>query len=185
MGHLRRAASTALLTLALTSLASLGPSAAHAAAGDATARTSSTLSAVAQPIVGINSVAPESGSTQGAFAVTVTGVGFVPGQTSVRICDIDLPPARVQVNSAGNVLTFTAPPCPAGQTQLLVTTPTGSASTVFGYYAEGDLPVTGNPVWLPLLAGTALTVTGGLVLLLTRRRSPERIQPERGVRRRM
>lgn len=173
MGHFWRTSSTALLTLALTGLASLGPAApANAAAGDATAPAGSTYLAVAQPIVGINSVDPEYGSTQGGFAVTVTGVGFVPGRTTVRICSVDLPPASVQVNRAGNSLTFTAPPCTAGQTQLLITTPTGSASTVFEYQTPSALPDTGSPIRLPLMAGTALIVTGGLALLLTRRRSP-------------
>jgi hypothetical protein len=102
--------------------------------------------------VGIDSVAPLGGSA--------------------RICDIDRPAADVQVNPAGNVLTFTAPACtPGAQTQLLVTTPTGSASTVHTY-EPAALPVTGSPLWLPLAAGTALTITGVFVLLTTRRRSP-------------
>ncbi|GIF62054.1 hypothetical protein Ais01nite_00890 [Asanoa ishikariensis] len=126
---------------------------------------------VPAPIVGINSVSPLSGPTQGGFTITVTGVGFAPGQTSVRLCEIDIPPAQVQVNGAGNVLTFTAPPCAAGQTQLVVSTPTGSASTVYDYESEDTLPVTGGRGWI---AGAALSVAGLLVLLLTRRRSPRR-----------
>jgi len=169
MGHLRQASSTVLLTLALVGLASLGPAAANAAARDGA---SPTPTAVPAPIVGIDSVAPLGGSAQGGFTMTVTGVGFVPGQTAVRLCDVDRPAADVQVNSAGNVLTFTAPPCTAGaQTQLRVTTPTGSASTVYTY-EPATLPVTGGPIWLPLAAGTALSIAGVFVLLLTRRRSP-------------
>jgi hypothetical protein len=94
-------------------------------------------------------------------------IRFAPGQTSVRICAVDLPPAAVQVNAAGNVLTFTAPQCPPGQTQLLVSTPTGSASTVFGYESDALLPVTGHPVGPTLTVGTSLCVAGVLVLFLT------------------
>ena len=172
MGYFWRTSSTALLALALAGLASLGPAPANAAAADVAAPTGPTHTAVPQPIVGINSVDPPGGSTQGGFAVTVTGVGFVPGQTGVRICNVDLPPASVQVNTAGNTLIFTAPPCTAGQTQLLVSTPTGSASTIFGYETEGALPVTGSSIGLPLMVGAALIVAGGLALLLTRRRPP-------------
>jgi LPXTG-motif cell wall-anchored protein len=161
-----------LLTIALTGLASLGPAPADAAAGPANAPAGGAHLAVPQPIVGINSVVPPGGSMQGGFAVTVTGVGFVPGQTSVRICNVDIPPTGVQVNTAGNTLVFTAPLCTAEQTQLLVTTPTGSASTVFVYEAEGALPVTGSPMTLPITAGAGSIVIGGLALLLTRRRSP-------------
>ncbi|GAA1875061.1 IPT/TIG domain-containing protein [Asanoa iriomotensis] len=164
MRHLRRA----LLVLALTGLAGFGPPATGAAANEV-ANPNSTQTTVPAPILGIDSVTPESGSTPGGFVVTVTGVGFAPGQTTVRLCDIDIPPAGVQVNPAGNVLTFTAPPCAAGPTQLRVTTSEGSASVSYRYYAQGSLPVTGGPVWLPL-TGIALGVTGGLALLLTRRR---------------
>jgi len=177
MGLFRRASSTALLTLALAGLASLGPAAANAAAGHVTSPPGPTPTAEPAPIVGIDSVTPQDGSTQGGFVVTVTGVGFVPDQTTVRLCDIDRLPADVQVNAAGNVLTFTAPSCGTpGQTQLLVSTPTGSASTVYFYDAEDTLPVTGSPIWLPLMTGTALSMAGGLLLLLTRRRSPQRSQ---------
>ena len=167
MGFFRRASTTALLALAFVGLASLGPEAADAAPGPP----GPTPTDVPAPIVGIDSVSPLSGSTQGGFVITVTGVGFVPDQTTVRLCDVDRAPADVQVNAAGNVLTFTAPPCAAtGQTELVITTPTGSASTVYDYEPEGILPVTGTRIWLPLLTGTALSLTGGLLLFLTRRR---------------
>ncbi|GIH19311.1 hypothetical protein Raf01_74830 [Rugosimonospora africana] len=119
--------------------------------------------------MGIDSVTPDEGSMRGGFTVTVTGVGFAPGQTTVRICGIDIPPASVPVNPQGNILTFTAPACTAGQTQLLVTTPTGSASTVF-VYDEETLPVTGSQIRAPLMAGTGLIVVGALTLVLARRR---------------
>ena len=167
MGLLRRATSCALLTLALTLL----PSAAHAAAKPI----APTASTVPAPIVGIDSVDPIDGSTNGGFTITVTGVGFAPGQTTVRLCDIDIAPAGVQVNGAGNVLTFTAPPCATtGLTQLRVITPTGSAATVFYYEGEGALAVTGGAAWPVVTAGTALTIAGCLVLILTRRRTPRR-----------
>ncbi|GAA5194126.1 hypothetical protein GCM10023322_57770 [Rugosimonospora acidiphila] len=167
-----------MLALALAGLASLGAAPANAAPDDPTvpAGPVPTQSVEPAPIVGINSIDPQSGSTQGGFTITVTGVGFAPGQTGVRICDIDLPPASVQVDSTGDTLTFTAPACAAGQTQLLVSTPTGEASTVFDYEAEGALPVTGSSIELPITAGAALVVAGGLALLLTRRRSPRPLQ---------
>jgi hypothetical protein len=166
MGAIRRALSTAVLIVALVSL---GPAAASAAAGPP----GPTPTVDPAPIVGIDSVSPLSGSTRGGFTITVTGVGFAPGQTTVRLCDVDTPPAEVEVNQAGNVLTFAAPPCgAAGQTQLVVSTPTGSASTVYDYEAEDTLPVTGAPVWLPLLTGTALSLTGAFLVFLTRRRLP-------------
>ncbi|MEV4621616.1 hypothetical protein AB0J74_23265 [Asanoa sp. NPDC049573] len=166
MRNFRRALSTALLALTLTSL---GPAAAAAAHPGPTP---SATSASPEPIVGINMVDPDFGSARGGFVITVDGVGFVPGQTGVRLCDVDIPPADVEVDQAGNQLTFTAPPCSRIQTQLLVTTPTGSASVVYAYEGAAGLPVTGGPVWPTLLAGTALTLAGGLALLFTRRRSP-------------
>ncbi|GIF47335.1 hypothetical protein Afe04nite_18740 [Asanoa ferruginea] len=160
-----------MLALALVGLASLGPAAADAAAA---APPGPTPTDVPAPIVGIDSVSPLSGPARGGFVITVTGVGFAPDQTTVRLCDIDVPPADVSVNGAGNVLTFTAPPCTAGRTQLVVSTPTGSSSTVYRYESEDTLPVTGAPVWLPLATGSVLSLTGGFLLFLTRRRSPRR-----------
>ncbi|ROO52276.1 hypothetical protein EDC02_7193 [Micromonospora sp. Llam0] len=93
----------------------------------------------------IDSVNPGEGTTVGGTTATVSGTGFVPGQTRVTVCGRTLGPAVVTVGGAFNVLTFPTPACEAGATTISVSTPAGTSNEIaFRYVGEGP-PVTDEP----------------------------------------
>ncbi|MDG4786571.1 IPT/TIG domain-containing protein [Micromonospora sp. WMMD1102] len=118
----------------------------------------------------INTVDPGQGPTVGGPVVTVGGIGFVPGQTTVTICGRTIPAGEVTVSQDGTSLTFRAPACPPGDTAITVGTPGGVSNTLFfRYVGVPPLPVTGDPV-RPLIGFSAAVTALGIVLLLSTRR---------------
>ncbi|MDG4773847.1 IPT/TIG domain-containing protein [Solwaraspora sp. WMMD792] len=105
--------------------------------------TDSTYRSAATPW--IDSVNPGEGTAAGGTTATVSGTGFVPGQTRVTVCGQTLGPAVVTVSGAFNVLTFPTPACEAGETTISVSTPAGTSNEIaFRYIGEGP-PVTDEP----------------------------------------
>ncbi|WFE22598.1 IPT/TIG domain-containing protein [Solwaraspora sp. WMMD937] len=152
--------------------------------------TDSTYRSAATPW--IDSVNPGEGTAAGGTTATVSGTGFVPGQTRVTICGQTLGPEVVMVSGAFNVLTFPTPACEAGETTISVRTPVGTSNEIaFRYVGEGPpvsdepgdgtsddgLPVTGRTLGplvvsglLAILVGAALRfAAGGLLGPGTRR----------------
>jgi LPXTG-motif cell wall-anchored protein len=123
---------------------------------------------LAAPTLG--TVTPAQGPTSGGTDVTVTGSGFVPGQTVVNICGRVIPASGVTVSPNGLSLTFTTPSCPAGDTTITVTTPAGTSNGLGFRYNGPGLPVTGTSTSTLLLIGLAMMGAGVLALLLIRRR---------------
>jgi hypothetical protein len=119
----------------------------------------------------IDAIDPDEGPTSGGTTVTVTGSGFVPGETAVTLCGVTRP---AEVSADGASLTFVTPVCAAGAAELVVTTPAGTASGVTFRYLAGGLPATGDFVVPMVLLGLLLTGAGVLALLATRRRDAVR-----------
>src|SRR5579883_652221 len=103
-------------------------------------------------------VNPNKGSSAGGLSVTITGTNFVVGNTAVTIGGNAA--TTVVVAGAGS-LTCNTPTGVAGQVDVVVTTPFGSAtgSNAFTYgnppTFQSVSPATGSD-----LGGTAITITG-------------------------
>jgi hypothetical protein len=123
----------------------------------------------------IESMVPPQGPTSGSTKVTITGTGFVPGQTTVTIGGITVPAASVTVAPDGHSLAFSTPAHPNGPVTVTVTTTAGtSAPRTFTYIppaviappaitAPADGSLTGPD---PTISGTGtpggvVTVTDG------------------------
>lgn len=91
----------------------------------------------------VTAVTPSSASVDGGTQLTVTGSGFVPGQTRVDV-GRGAPASAVTVLSPTR-LTFAAPEYAVRQTDLSVTTPNGTSGTIKFYY----VPPPGTPVGVP------------------------------------
>jgi hypothetical protein len=99
----------------------------------------------------VSSVSPSSGSTLGGTAVTVAGIGFSAGATTVSFGSS--PASSVTVNSTGSI---TAPsPAGAGTVDVTVTTSSGTSATTpgdrFTYVAPATTAIV-PPTPLPELA---------------------------------
>ena len=106
-----------------------------------------------------SSLDPESGPTAGGTEVTVTGTGFVPGRTTVRIGDERVPASAVEVADDGRSLTFSTPAGPAGTLGVIVTTPYGSTEPLefrFVAGARSKLAATGPTSLSSLAAGAGV-----------------------------
>jgi hypothetical protein len=93
------------------------------------------FSYVAAPVTA--AINPGFGPMVGGTAVTVTGTGFVAGQTTVTIGGGTIPAAEGTVNGTGTAAQFTTPAHAAGTVEVDVTTPGGPA----GPLAFAYLPV--------------------------------------------
>ncbi|MEW2443157.1 IPT/TIG domain-containing protein [Micromonospora marina] len=118
----------------------------------------------------IDTVTPGQGPTGGGTTVTVGGSGFVPGATVVTICGQTIPPSQVTVAADGRSLTFRTPPCPAGNTTVVVSTDGGASNGLTFRYVARILPVTGDTVAASLTVGAMFALLGTFLVLLTRRR---------------
>ncbi|MFC8850424.1 MULTISPECIES: IPT/TIG domain-containing protein [unclassified Micromonospora] len=118
----------------------------------------------------IDTVTPGQGPTDGGTTVTVGGSGFVPGGTTVTICGKAIPASQVTVAADGRSLTFRTPPCPAGNTTVVVSTDGGTSNGLIFRYVSRILPVTGDTIATPLTAGAMLALLGIVLVLLTRHR---------------
>ncbi|MGI5152199.1 IPT/TIG domain-containing protein [Plantactinospora sp. CA-294935] len=125
---------------------------------DAVAPDGFTYQAVA-PIA--SAIDPDSGPQSGGQTVTITGTGFVPGETTVTFDGV--PATDVTVAPGGTSLTAVTPANPVGPAAVVVTTPGGSAAPLdYTYLADGsDAVVTGlDPTSGPTSGGTTVTITG-------------------------
>ncbi|RFS46289.1 LPXTG cell wall anchor domain-containing protein [Micromonospora craniellae] len=118
----------------------------------------------------IDTVTPGQGPIGGGTIVTVGGSGFVPGATVVTICGRTIPANQVTVAADGRSLTFRTPPCPAGNTTVVVSTDGGASNALTFRYVAKVLPVTGDRVTTSLTAGAVLALLGAVLVLLARRR---------------
>ena len=117
-----------------------------------------TFSAVSGPLPTVSSVAPNSGSTAGGTAVTITGTNFVAGATvnfgSTAATNVTV------VNSTS--ITATSPAGSAGAVTVTVTDPGGqSGSLASGYtYVAAPSVSSVSPNSGTTAGGTAVTITG-------------------------
>ena len=108
---------------------------------------------------------PTSGPVTGGQTVAVTGIGFVPGQTTISIGGVVVPAAGVAVSSP-TALTFTTPAHAAGPVDVTVTTPNGTSSPALQYTYETGPITTGTPTTLGLNP-TSGPVDGGQTVAIT------------------
>ena len=103
---------------------------------------------------------PDSGPTTGGTEVTVTGTGFVPGETTVTIGGNTIPADEVDVDDDGTSLTFLTPPHVPGTVDVTVTTPGGTTEPLdFTYFAVPTATAL-DPDSGPTTGDTEVTVTG-------------------------
>ncbi|WBB97934.1 IPT/TIG domain-containing protein [Solwaraspora sp. WMMA2059] len=108
-----------------------------------------------------SSIDPDSGPQSGGQVVTITGSGFVPGDTAVTFDG--LPATDVVVDPSGTSLTAVTPAHAPGVVDVVVTTDGGSTDPLaYTYLADGsDAVVTGlDPDFGPTSGGTTVTITG-------------------------
>ena len=117
-----------------------------------------TFSAVSGPVPTVSSVSPNSGSTAGGTAVTITRTNFVAGATvtfgGTAATNV------VVVNST--TITATTPGGNAGAATVTVTNPGGQAGSLangFTYVASPTVSSV-SPNNGPVAGGTAVTITG-------------------------
>ena len=108
-----------------------------------------------------SSIDPDSGPQSGGQVVTITGSGFVPGDTAVTFDG--LPATDVVVDPSGTSLTAVTPAHAPGVVDVVVTTDGGSTDPLaYTYLADGsDAVVTDlDPDFGPTSGGTTVTITG-------------------------
>jgi hypothetical protein len=115
----------------------------------------------------VGSIDPDQGPAAGGTLVTVTGTGFVAGQTSVVICDVVIPPEQVEVSADGTSLSFVTPACAPGTSAVVVVMPDGASAPVRFEFLGERLAATGDPLTGLLVAGAGLLATGAALLLVT------------------
>jgi hypothetical protein len=96
--------------------------------------------------------------------VTITGTGFVPGQTTVTIGGVTIPATDVTVAPGGTSLTFVTPPHPSGRVDVTVTTP-GGTTRPLTYTFIPAAPVIVVPGDGTTTSDTTPTIGGSRVLL--------------------
>jgi hypothetical protein len=111
------------------------------------------------PVPTVTAVTPASGPLAGGTTITVTGTGFVPGLTTVKVGTATA--TTVVVNSARTSLTAKAPAGTAGAKSVSVTTSGGTATkaSAFTYVAAPTVSAV-SPAYGPLAGNTSITVTG-------------------------
>jgi large repetitive protein len=128
------------------------------------------------PVPTATGINPNQGPTTGGTTVTITGTGFVPGQTSVTICGIVIPVTAVTVVN-GTTLTFVTPPHAAGPCDVTVTTPGGTTGPLTFTYipvppvitspGNGDTTSGTPPIVGTGTAGDTVTVSEGATVICT------------------
>ena len=104
--------------------------------------------------------APTTGPAAGGTLVTLSGTGFVVGNTSVSIGGAVIPAASVTVNSATS-LSFITPAHAAGNVNLSVTAPGGVATLLGGFTYEAGPTINAITPSTGLSAGgSAITLSG-------------------------
>ncbi len=102
---------------------------------------------------------PPQGPSTGGTHVTVTGTGFVPGQTTVTIGGITIPASGVTVTSP-TTLTFVTPPHAVGPVTVTVQTPGGTAGPLPYTYVPVPTATGLDPDHGGTAGGTTVVVTG-------------------------
>ena len=128
------------------------------------------------PVPTATGINPNQGPTTGGTVVTITGTGFVPGQTSVTICGIVIPVTAVTVVN-GTTLTFVTPPHAAGPCPVTVTTPGGTTPPLTFTYipvppvitspGNGDTTSGTPPIVGTGTPGDTVTVSEGTTVICT------------------
>ncbi|WP_221411043.1 putative Ig domain-containing protein, partial [Aeromonas hydrophila] len=125
-----------------------------------------TLVVTSSAVPTLTSVAPNSGSTDGATSVTLTGTDFT-GATAVSFGGTA---ASGYIINNATTITATTPAHAAGAVNVVVTTPSGTATLTNGYTYTVPAPTVGpvsatvaanssaNPITLSLSGGTASSV---------------------------
>ena len=117
-----------------------------------------TFSAASGPVPTVTSVSPNTGSTAGGTAVTITGTNFVAGATVTFGGTV----ATNVVVVSGTSITATTPAGSAGSVPVAVTDPGGQVGNLTnGYtYVLGPTVTGVSPNFGPVSGGTAVTITG-------------------------
>jgi formylglycine-generating enzyme required for sulfatase activity/CxxC motif-containing protein (DUF1111 family)/subtilisin-like proprotein convertase family protein len=156
-------AATSVVVVNATTVTATTPSGAAGAAnvslttpyGSPTASGAFTYQLYATPT--ISSVSPNTGSTSGGTAITITGTNLT-GASSVTIGGVAA--TSVSVVSATTVTAVT-PAGTAGAKTVSITTPGGTASLTSGFtYGAGPTISSVSPNVGPTTGGTAITITG-------------------------
>jgi hypothetical protein len=116
--------------------------------------------AAAVPLPSITSFSPNYSHLAGGDTITVTGTGFVSGQTTLQVGSHFIAAGQITVNSATS-MTFTSPASSRGSSGVDVTTPAGT-STHGGVLLYPDVPLADSmtPTVGPIAGGTSVTITG-------------------------
>ncbi|MER7893282.1 IPT/TIG domain-containing protein [Micromonospora sp. NPDC094482] len=106
-------------------------------------------------------ITPDEGPQSGGQTVTITGSGFVPGDTTVTFDGA--PATNVVVAPDGTSLTAVTPPGAVGPASVVVSTGGGSAAPLtYTYLPDGSTAVITDltPTTGPTAGGTTVTLTG-------------------------
>ena len=110
----------------------------------------------------VSSVVPNAGTVAGGTTVAITGTNFAAGQTTVTVGGLA---ATGVVVASGTALTAVTPAHAAGASDVVVTTPGGSATLTNGYtYVGAPPPFTDDP----LAAGSTVVKVSHLTELRQR-----------------
>ncbi|MBA4697230.1 MAG: IPT/TIG domain-containing protein [Legionella sp.] len=109
----------------------------------------------------LTTVSPTSGPLGGTTTVTLTGTGFVSGDTHVVIGGTDLDPTQVTVNSS-TTLTFATPAHSAGAVPVKVYTSGGNSNELAGAFNYLAAPTVSaiSPAFGIVTGGTSVVITG-------------------------
>lgn len=113
----------------------------------------------ATPAPTVTSISPNSGSTNGGTAVTITGANFVTGSSSVTIGGN--PATGVTVVNPTTITAIT-PAHAAGATDVIVITPNGGGvgTGLYTYVVPTPTVTSISPSSGPVVGGTFVTITG-------------------------
>jgi outer membrane autotransporter protein len=107
----------------------------------------------------VTAVSPPAGPLNGGQSVTITGSGFVTGQTTITF---DTTPATNVVVVDSSHITATTPAHAAGAVKISATTPAGMGTSTTPLYTYTSLPVVTSitPSSGPIAGGQPVTISG-------------------------
>jgi RHS repeat-associated protein len=169
------AAATELLA---TTPAGIGTADVSVTTGSGTSTLAARYVYLAPPTV--TSIQPAIGPTAGGTTITITGMNFVAGNTTIAIGGT--PISQVAVASS-SILTAITPPGTVGVSSLVVTTPVGTATLPLGFtyiappVIAGFAPASGPPGAMVNVTGANFIVGGTQVLLGAQLLAPTSVTP--------
>lgn len=115
----------------------------------------------------VTAIDPDELPAGGGTTVTVTGSGFVPGETTVLVCGVVIGAGDVAVTADGTALSFVAPACDPGTTEVVIATGGGTVGVPVTYFASGVLaageePGTGTGSGTASRSGSGVLAATGL-----------------------